>query len=55
MIRMKKQLLILMHTLFASCTLSWAQGDGISIQLDGAGTDLSGGVHSVNLYASSPD
>ena len=53
--RMKKQLLILMHTLIASCSLSWAQCDGISIQLDGAGADLSGGVHSINLYASSPD
>lgn len=32
-----------------------SQGDGISIQVNGIGTDISGGSHSVNLYGTSPD
>ena len=55
MLVMKKQLLALLGVFVLSTSYSWGQGDGISIQLDGVGTDLSGGVHSVNLYGSSPD
>jgi hypothetical protein len=29
--------------------------DGIEIRLDGAGADISGGMHSINLYPGSPD
>ena len=51
---MKKNILSLIA--FTSLTLSsvFAQ-DGIEIRLDGAGPDISGTVHSINLYASSPD
>jgi hypothetical protein len=34
---------------------SFGQGDGISIQVNGLGADISGGSHSVNLYGTSPD
>ena len=46
-------------SLSAIFTLSFfgviAQSNGIEIRLDGLGADISGGVHSVNLYATSPD
>ncbi len=49
---MKK--LILSLTAIATFSFVYAQ-DGIEIRLDGAGADISGTVHSVNLYAGSPD
>lgn len=51
---MKK--IILSLTAFATLTLSsvFAQ-DGIEIRLDGIGADISGGVHTISLYATSPD
>lgn len=52
---MKKGLLAICSTVFFAISSSIAQGDGVSIQLDGAGPDISGGSHSVNLYATSPE
>jgi len=48
------------HVLFLAfsgllAAFSMAQGDGISIQLDGTGPDISGGSHFVNLYGTSPE
>jgi hypothetical protein len=50
-----KKLLLFAIALFPISKAIYAQGDGISIQLDGVGADLSGGSHYVNLYGSSPD
>lgn len=51
---MKKILLGLSAIIALSISGVHAQ-DGIEIHLDGAGPDISGGTHSVNLYGSSPD
>ena len=50
---MKK--LVLSLFIIALGYLSYSQGDGISIQVNGIGADISGGSHSVNLYGTSPD
>jgi hypothetical protein len=51
---MKKSLFFLFLSALLSTSV-FAQGDGISIQLDGAGPDISGGTHFVNLYGTSPE
>ena len=48
--------IILNISVFCTLVLSGVQAqDGISIQLDGAGPDISGGTHSLDLYATSPE
>ncbi|TNF46409.1 MAG: T9SS type A sorting domain-containing protein [Bacteroidetes bacterium] len=46
-------------TLLSACLISFSVAafaqDGIEIHYNGAGPDISGGTHEVNLYASSPD
>ncbi len=51
---MKKNLLSLIAIVSLTLSSAIAQ-DGIEIRLDGVGADISGGVHSINLYVGSPD
>jgi len=51
---MKKNLLSLIAIVSLTLSSAIAQ-DGIEIRLDGVGADISSGVHSINLYATSPD
>lgn len=50
-----KKIILGISTFLVLAATSFQAQDGISIQYDGTGPDISGGTHSVNLYGSSPE